>query len=65
VDKELLLLKWNSRKPMSQQEIAILLGCSRGNVSYVERRAMRKIRAAMAKAMQGGGCSNQPAATPR
>lgn len=44
--------KWDARVPMTQAEIATLLGCSRGTIHGIEKRALEKIRAAMVAKME-------------
>lgn len=46
---EELLMKWATRQPMSCTEISICLGYSRERVRQIEKSAMGKIRAVLAR----------------
>jgi hypothetical protein len=37
------------RGPLSQEQIAALYGCTRGNISLIERRAVKKLQEAVAR----------------
>lgn len=48
-----IVQKWNSRTPMTQEEIAVVLGVSRGTVYTIERQALSKIAATLRREMFG------------
>lgn len=51
----LLLEKWNRFAPMSQHELAELMGVHRQRISQIEESAKRKIAIALQKWMREGG----------
>jgi DNA-directed RNA polymerase sigma subunit (sigma70/sigma32) len=44
-----LKAKWDRREPMTQKEMATLLGVSRAVIARIEHSALKKLRAAMNK----------------
>lgn len=46
-----LLMKWATRQPMTCTEVGICLGYSRERVRQIEKAAMGKIRAVLAREM--------------
>lgn len=49
---ELCVRLWNARKPMTHDQIAIVLGLSRSRVWQIEQRALRKIRKAVTQRLE-------------
>jgi DNA-directed RNA polymerase sigma subunit (sigma70/sigma32) len=49
LDPEHCVFLWNARRPMTHDQLALVLGLTRNGVADIEKRAMAKIRDALIK----------------